>query len=154
MAANAGFLYLEKFRNPSVTWEQIMAATEDFSVITTLDLEPIKHELLRWEAGNGWTPARAASVEREYRRFLYLAKAFPDPPIAPVVEVDEFWHYHILNTKKYAADCQLIFGYFLHHFPYAGMRGKDDEEALAQAGERTRAAYEEAFGEPYLSNLS
>jgi hypothetical protein len=81
-------------------------------------------------------------------------KAFPGGTIAPVVDVDEFWHYHILNTRKYAADCQEIFGYFLHHFPYAGMRGEDDEKALARAGDWTRQMYEETFGERYVSSLN
>jgi hypothetical protein len=51
---------------------------------------------------------------------------------------------------KYAADCDAVFGYFLHHFPYVGMRGKDDEKALERMGGRMREVYEETFGECYI----
>jgi hypothetical protein len=47
---------------------------------------------------------------------------------------------------KYAADCQEAFGYFLHHFPYIGMRGEDDEQAQERAGQRMRELYEATFG--------
>ena len=60
--------------------------------------------------------------------------------------MDKFWHAHILDTRKYIEDCERVFGCYLHHFPYFGMRGADDAAALARAGERTRALYEEEFG--------
>jgi hypothetical protein len=131
-----------------------MVTNDGFSAFNELDLEPIKQKLMHRKAGKGWAKERAEAVEREYRRFLYLAKTFPDAPLAPVVDVDEFWHYHILDTKKYAADCERVFGYFLHHFPYAGMRGKEDEEALQRVGNQTGAMYEQMFGENYAANMS
>jgi hypothetical protein len=69
------------------------------------------------------------------------------------VDVDNFWHYHILDTKKYAVDCHNVFGYFLHHFPYVGMRGEEDEQALHRMGDRMRTLYEETFGQDYLHHL-
>lgn len=129
-----------------------MHACDDFSAIESLDLDPIKAKLMH-EKGKGWSLARANAAEREYRRFLYLAKKFPNEPTAPLVDVDEFWHYHILDTKKYAADCESVFGYFLHHFPYAGMRGAEDEKALMRMSTRTRALYEETFQEHYAAGL-
>jgi putative hemolysin len=131
-----------------------MVSDNDFLVIDGIDLEPIKQKLMHGKAGKGWTRHRAEAVEREYRRFLYLAKTYPDAPLAPIVDVDEFWHYHILDTKKYMADCQTIFGYFLHHFPYAGMRGKEDEQALQRVGNHTRDMYEQTFGERYVSSCA
>jgi hypothetical protein len=131
-----------------------MVSSENFSAIMALDLEQIKQKLMHRKAGKGWTRERVDAVETEYRRFLCMAKSFRDAPIAPAADVDEFWHYHILDTKKYAADCEHVFGYFLHHFPYAGMRGRDDEEAMERIGERTRAMYEQMFGESYLVKLA
>jgi hypothetical protein len=131
-----------------------MLSTNDFSAINALDLEPIKEKLIHQKAGKGWSPERANGVALEYRRFLCLVKKFPNEPIAPVVDVDEFWHYHILDTRKYADDCERIFGYFLHHFPYAGMRGKEDEEALQRIGVRTGDIYEQTFGIAYMSELA
>jgi hypothetical protein len=132
-----------------------MVSNYDFAPIEALDFEAIKAKLMhRGKGGEGWSQARVNAVELEYRRFLYLTKKFPTERTAPLVEVDTFWHYHILDTVKYAADCQQVFGYFLHHFPYAGMRGKEDEQALERMGKRMRTLYEETFSEPYASNFA
>jgi hypothetical protein len=122
----------------------------DFCVIAALDLDPIKVKLMHEESGEGWSLAQAEAVESEYRRFLYLMKKFPEERAAPRVDVDIFWHYHILDTIKYARDCQAVFGYFLHHFPYVGLRGMEDLVAHQRVGERMRELYEETFDEPFL----
>ncbi|UMR33058.1 glycine-rich domain-containing protein-like [Massilia sp. MB5] len=122
----------------------------DFKAIAELDLDPIKVKLMHVESGEGWSLERANAVEFEYRRFLYLMKKFPKEQTAPLMDVDIFWHYHILDTMKYAVDCQAVFGYFLHHFPYIGLRGEDDEVAHARVGQRMKELYEETFNEPYV----
>lgn len=127
-----------------------MFSNDDFAAIAALDLDSIKVKLMRPDDGDGWTLEQANAVEFEYRRFLYLMKMFPHEHTAPRVDVDRFWHCHILHTKKYSADCEAVFGYFLHHFPQTGSRGKEDEAALARMGERMRVLYEEAFGEHYI----
>ncbi|MYN47207.1 glycine-rich domain-containing protein-like [Pseudoduganella sp. FT93W] len=119
------------------------------NVIDALDLEPIKVKLMHKESGEGWTLEHANAVEREYRRFLYLMKTFPQEQAAPLVDVDTFWHYHILDTLKYAEDCQAVFGHFLHHFPYIGLRGEDDLAAHERLGVRMQQLYEETFGTAY-----
>jgi hypothetical protein len=125
-----------------------MISNKEFGKILDLDLEPIKTKLMHRASGEGWSRQQADAVEIEYRRFLYLMKAYPDEQTAPSVEVDTFWHYHILDTMKYAADCAHAFGYFLHHYPYLGM-GEDDPAAREQAGARMAARYETTFGERY-----
>jgi hypothetical protein len=126
-----------------------MISNDDFAPISALDLNPIKTKLMHVESGEGWSPERANAVETEYRRFLYLMKAFPNVQTAPLVDVDTFWHYHILDTMKYARDCEQAFGYFLHHYPYLGLEGENDMELQQQAGERMRELYESTFGVPY-----
>ena len=126
-----------------------MISAESFQAIADLDLEPIKVKLMHDESGEGWTLKKANAVEFEYRRFLYLMKTFPQEQTAPLFDVDTFWHYHILDTMKYAVDCQAVFGYFLHHFPYIGLRGEDDVEAHHRVGERMKELYEATFGEDY-----
>jgi hypothetical protein len=74
-------------------------------------------------------------------------KLFPHEQTAPLFDVDIFWHYHILDTMKYAADCEQVFGYFLHHFPYIGLRGEEDEAAHQRVGARMHELYEATFGE-------
>jgi hypothetical protein len=123
---------------------------QDLHAIAVLDLEPIKVKLMHEESGEGWTLERANAVEFEYRRFLILMKKFPDEQTAPLVDVDTFWHYHILDTMKYAADCEAVFGHFLHHFPYIGLRGEDDEAAHVRVGMRMKELYEDTFGEAYV----
>lgn len=125
-------------------------SNEDFSTIAALDLDPIKVKLMHEESGEAWSRAQADAVEFEYRRFLYLMKKYPTEHAAPRMDVDIFWHYHILDTMKYAQDCQAVFGYFLHHFPYIGLRGADDLEAHHRVGARMRTLYEETFGEEYV----
>jgi hypothetical protein len=116
--------------------------------VMQLDLSAIKTKLMHVASGEGWSLEKTNAVEQEYRRFLCLMTNFPDEAITPLADVDTFWHYHILDTMKYAADCQQAFGYFLHHYPYVGLRGEDDEQLRIDSGERTRQLYEAMFGEP------
>ena len=126
-----------------------MNTNDLFDAVMQLDLEPIKMKLMHVASGEGWSLEKANAVEKEYRRFLCLMKMYPDEDTAPLVDVDTFWHYHILDTMKYAADCEQAFGYFLHHYPYVGMRGEDDEQFRLDSGDRMRELYEATFGEPY-----
>ncbi len=125
-----------------------MISSSEFKAIADLDLDPIKVKLMHRESGEGWSLERVNAVEVEYRRFLYLMKMFPNEETAPQVDVDTFWHYHILDTMKYAKDCEQAFGYFLHHYPYIGLRGEDDLAVQQRAGERMRELYKAAFGAP------
>ena len=115
--------------------------------VMQLDLSAIKTKLMHAASGEGWSRQKADAVEQAYRRFLCLMATYPDESIAPLVDVDTFWHYHILDTMKYAADCQQAFGYFMHHYPYVGLRGGDDEQVRLDSGERMRTLYEITFGE-------
>lgn len=115
--------------------------------IQALDLDPIKVKLMDAEEGQGWTREYADAMEVAYKRFLTLLVKYPETTVAPSKEIDKFWHAHILDTLKYAEDCQQVFGYFLHHFPYFGLRGEADAAQLAQAGEAMERLYREEFGE-------
>ena len=126
-----------------------MNATVDFKEFSELNLDQIKQKLMHVESGEGWTLEQANAVEIEYRRFLYLMKKFPNEQTSPSVAVDTFWHYHILDTMKYAADCEQVFGYFLHHYPYIGMVGENAGEEHHDSGERMRELYEQTFAVSY-----
>ena len=127
-----------------------MISNSEFNAITDLDLDPIKVKLMHKESGEAWSLEQASAVEFEYRRFLCLMKLFPHEQMTPLFDVDIFWHYHILDTMKYAVDCEQIFGYFLHHFPYVGLRGADDEAAHQEGGTRMQQLYEATFSEAYM----
>ncbi len=117
--------------------------------IDSLDLDPIKFKLMDSLDGEGWSREKADAVEREYRRFLCLNHIHASAPkaIVPSKDVDEFWHYHILDTMKYQRDCISVFGRFLHRFPYFGLRGDEDAKKLADATNSTLELYRQAFGE-------
>lgn len=114
--------------------------------IDALDLGPIKFKLMDPQEGQGWTREHVEHMELEYKRYLTLVAKYPLEVIAPDKEVDKFWHAHILDTPKYFDDCERVFGRYLHHFPYFGMRGAEDAAALARAGERARELYAAEFG--------
>ena len=129
-----------------------MNANELFNVVMQLDLTSIKNKLMHVPSGEGWSLDKANAVEKEYRRFLCLIKLFPEEDTAPLVDVDTFWHYHILDTMKYAADCEQVFGYFLHHDPSVGLDGTEQAEQFRlDSGERMRQLHEATFGEAYVS---
>jgi len=126
-----------------------MNLNDMFHAVMQLDLTPIKIKLMHLESGEGWSLEKANAVEKEYRRFLCLMKLYPDEDTAPLVDVDTFWHYHILDTMKYAGDCEQVFGYFLHHYPYVGLDGGNDEQFRLDSAERMRTLYEATFGDAY-----
>ena len=116
--------------------------------IENLDLECIKFKLVHNDEGPGWSREKVEEVCRQYRRFLFLC-AIEGKGIVPTKDIDEFWHQHILDTRKYADDCEQIFGFFLHHFPYLGMRGEEDAQRLQECFENTKRLHMDAFGEEY-----
>ncbi|MES2902082.1 MAG: hypothetical protein V4723_20310 [Pseudomonadota bacterium] len=127
-----------------------MISNDIVNAIEAIDLDPIKFRLMHVSAGEGWTREKTDAMETEYRRFLCLLVAFPEEQAAPTKDVDTFWHYHILDTAKYHADCEQAVGYFLHHYPYLGLLDSDEPGAEVRAADRTRELYEAAFGQAYI----
>jgi hypothetical protein len=118
------------------------------AAIEALDLELIKFKAMRRDDGYGWSPGYADAMELAYKRYLILHAKYPHMTLAPDQDIDRFWHMHILDTRKYAADCEATFGHFVHHFPYLGLRGEDDARALQSAFAAMQALYTREFGEP------
>jgi hypothetical protein len=116
--------------------------------INELSLRRIIFKSMDANSGYGWDLEMALSVADLYRAFLFLCKTYPDQVIVPTSEVDDFWHLHILDTRNYISDCERMFGYYLHHFPYAGLMGtkishKEEENFL----EKTSQLIERHFPE-------
>jgi hypothetical protein len=115
--------------------------------IDALDLEPVVVKLIHPEPGQAaMTLAEADQLVAAYRCFLKLCAWYPDQNIVPSRAIDQAWHTHILDTGKYAADSSAVFGYFLHHFPYFGLRGADDVTAWHGSYEHTRELFRHHFG--------
>jgi hypothetical protein len=132
---------------PSSRLMHPISLSEATARVERIDLAVLKLKLCNSSEGPGWSHEYYLDVEREYRRFIIMNLIFPDRKMAPSKDVDEMWHYHILDTRKYASDCEQHIGVFLHHFPYLGLRGGSDPELLALAGNATLDSYVEAFGE-------
>ena len=120
--------------------------------VDAIDLTPI-NKLLHYEDPRFWTEEILAEVERAYRRFLVLNLLYPAETLAVNRIVDEYWHYHILDTRKYAADCDQLFGKLLDHFPYFGIEDEDDRQAKLQAFAVTQDIWQSVFGESLSEEL-
>ena len=116
-----------------------------WGAIDGLDFERIKAKLLHRHRG-AMTSQVVAQAEAGYRQFLKLAAKYPEAPVVPNEAVDEFWHMHILDTQRYAADCERIFGYIVHHDPYMGIDGEEDEARLLEAAKRSDTLFAREFG--------
>ena len=110
-----------------------------------LDLQPIAYRLIHSNEDK-WNIQQTKQAISCYRMFLLLVYLYPNCQLVPNQEIDRVWHYHILDTMKYAEDCEMLFGKFIHHFPYFGERGKIDRENLQKAFEQTQVIFEEHFG--------
>jgi hypothetical protein len=66
-------------------------------------------------------------VLERYRKFLALAKQYPNERLAPTADIDEMWHLHMLMPQAYAKDCEKYFGRILDH--NGGFGRKADEVA-------------------------
>ena len=107
--------------------------------IAALDLSTVRTRLMHPRAGLGWSEARSVAAEMAYREFLLFARDNPVATPSPAPDVDAFWHYHILDTVKYARDCADTFGYFLHHGPDV-LFDEDDDATRASYCALTRPA--------------
>lgn len=114
--------------------------------INLIDFTMAKNKMRSEEGDLDWSQEKADVVEDLYRKFLFLKRKYAFDLIPPPADVDRFWHFHILDTLAYHGDCQAIFGGYLHHYPYFGMRGPDDERALISAFETTKRLYSDEFG--------
>lgn len=124
------------------------AATEDrVGRVDALDLEPIVYKLMHPEPGErALSIAEADQDVTLYRCFLKLCLLYPGATIVPTRRIDHVWHTHMLDTAKYRADCDEVFGHFMDHFPYAGLRGEEDRRAWREAFARTRRLFRKQFG--------
>jgi hypothetical protein len=84
------------------------------SAVEALDLTAVMAKVV---AEHDMDAAMAATAETLYRQFLTLTAANPGAKIVPPRLADLVWHEHITHTRQYMADCQAVFGEYLHHTP-------------------------------------
>ena len=94
---------------------------------------------------NGWSPAYAARVIEEYKRFCFLAVT-GDQEVTPSDAVDQAWHLHLTYSRDYwERFCPEILGRQLHHGPTVG--GSTERQRYFEQYAETLKLYEQIFGE-------
>ncbi|HRW16480.1 MAG: hypothetical protein KDJ78_00195 [Rhodobacteraceae bacterium] len=121
--------------------------------VSQIDLSPVSR-VLKYEKPEFWTDEVLAETEASYRNLLVLNLLYPDRDIVVNKILDDYWHQHILDTRKYAEDCEMVFGHFLHHDPYFGISGDEDLQANREAFGATQALWQEVFGTPMIPETS
>ena len=121
-------------------------------IVASIDLEMVKMKLRDIEEGLGWSYEQADEAEIEYKRYLHLTKKYPNASLVPHSLMDDMWHQHILDTRAYHKDSNLIFGEYLHHYPYFGLRDEMDHQNLVSSFEETQDIYEREFGEKMVKD--
>jgi len=137
---------LEIRENEFVSQEKI---DEIMAVVDSLDFTPINFKL---EAEYNWSKESLSLALPLYKQWLVLQACYETHSIAPSTFIDEYWHMHILDTRKYIEDCQLVFGEYLHHFPYFGLRNEQDAKELTEGFELTKKLYQHHFGVEHLGD--
>ncbi|CAE7417670.1 CBWD5 [Symbiodinium natans] len=92
--------------------QQMQRFNASVEKVKALDLDAVVAVLVKKD---GYSPTKAAELAEEYRKYLALVSVGLSP--VPSKKVDDAWHAHILNTKKYQADTRALLGHFLHHEP-------------------------------------
>jgi hypothetical protein len=121
--------------------------------VAEIDLSKINRKL-QYDDPERWSDRRIEEAEEAYRRFLVLNLLYPEEQLAVNAVLDDYWHAHILDTARYAADCEHIFGSLLHHYPYFGLPGEEDEGQNVPAFGVTQRIWEETFGVPLVKDTN
>lgn len=128
---------------------------EAVAYLNSIDFSPIRKKLISDDKllCRKWSKVEVEVGIQYYKNFLFLNKKYIEgyPVLPPSLETDEIWHHHILDTRQYVRDCNHIFGYYFHHYPYFGTRSKTDKNNLDTAFEVTQKLHEIEFGVRILS---
>lgn len=111
--------------------------------IEQIDLTPHGYKLNK---EYGWSMDKINHTIPLYQKWLAMQVIYEDLSFAPSSLIDEFWHAHILDTKKYYKDCMEICGHMIHHYPYFGLTDHETEKDLEAGFELTKKLFEYHFG--------
>jgi hypothetical protein len=127
----------------------LSALSQTFSSkLQALDLEPIEKQLLQY----GWSRQQTTRAINRYKMFLSIVHLHPDTPLVPTQEIDIVWHCHILHTRKYFQDCQMLFGRFIHHEPDVQASRQAEQLELDAAFAQSTELLVQYFGEAALDD--
>jgi len=130
--------------NVKLELDQFVSQTkidEAMAIVNSLDFSQMNDKLVNYY---GWSKEDVVLMNNYYKKWLVVHACYPELATAPSAKLDEYWHMHILDTQKYMEDCQLVFGRYLHHYPYFGLEG--DKKDLNKGFELTRELFMHHFG--------
>lgn len=111
------------------------------ALVSSIDLSKISAKL---QSHYGVSVDDVEVMSDLYRKWLALHMCYPNAELAPNDMIDKYWHAHILDTIAYSRDCEKLFGYYLHHYPYFGLEG--DADNLKNAFDLSNMLYVRHFG--------
>jgi hypothetical protein len=84
---------------------------------------------------------------REFKRFFALELLYPNPDhsFVPSIEIDPFWHHLVLDSRRYVALCDKLYGGYVHHTPTDTCPGEHADNAGEKFG-YTKSLLDQAFG--------
>ncbi|WP_456440812.1 glycine-rich domain-containing protein [Psychroserpens sp.] len=112
------------------------------TLLPNLDLDKI---VKKTADKNDWSNEKALETEMQYRAFLKAIQQEDGVSFAPTPEIDKIWHNHILDTKKYAEDCEMLFDAPLHHVP-SYSEEFEETDLLVRLVKQTSDYFQENFG--------
>lgn len=114
---------------------------EAMAIVNSIEFNQMNDKLVNFY---GWSKEDVSLMNDYYKKWLSIHVCYSELATAPSVKLDEYWHMHILDTQKYMEDCQMVFGKYLHHYPYFGLEG--DKDDLNSGFELTQKLFQHHFG--------
>lgn len=133
--------------NQQTAFAQVRRRVESYRLDNPGDLIPFSARLAQQQK---WSAGFTARAMREYLRFAALAVA-AGHPVSPSKAVDEVWHLHLTDTRRYWGEFREVLGRDLHHEPSRG--GPDEVRKHARMYRETLASYRRLFGETPPADL-
>jgi hypothetical protein len=106
--------------------------------LKSLNLWQIAAYLIESKKGCGWTLPQAFRAIGRYKTFLFVSYLYPEVLLVPTPEIDRVWHVHILHTRKYRKDCEILFGHFIDHEPGSELLGESHQPNINEAFAQTQ----------------
>ncbi len=117
--------------------------------IFNLDLSAIKLKLKNRFKEQAWSKNKCDAVELGYKRILTLKRMFRNKVLIPSPAINQFWEQHYQDKAKYAADCQVVFGYFMGKYTWNQKYAYQEFKELRRAYAETCRLYQHYFGGKY-----
>jgi len=116
--------------------------------IIALDFTEMKQKFVIDEDFIGWDESNIVFAEVLYKNYLFLNLKYPKKEhLPPSNDIDDFWHGHILDTRRYYKDCKEIFGQILHHNPYFGYQNIIEKKSLDKSFHVIQDLHKLEFGD-------